>query len=63
VNYYDFKESAELSAEVVEKIFNRERTMLWYFSRDGFTEETEVYMKGKRYVICKYSLNFVESYL
>ncbi|MCP4109374.1 MAG: hypothetical protein GY749_28265 [Desulfobacteraceae bacterium] len=41
------KEFAEKRAETGKKVYNREKTVLWFFSRNGFSKKAEKYMKGK----------------
>ncbi len=41
------KEFVENKAEIAKKEFKRENTVLWFFSRSGFTPEAELYMKDR----------------
>ncbi|MCP4345501.1 MAG: hypothetical protein GY795_08235 [Desulfobacterales bacterium] len=41
------KEFAEQRAETGKKVYNREKTVLWFFSRKGFSEKAEKYMKER----------------
>ncbi len=41
------REFAEERAEKAKKVYNRETTVLWFFSRMGFTGEAEAYMRER----------------